>query len=89
MVGVIGGGMEPEDAHPTPCGERTWWGTPAADSNIILLENAMPCHFVTPKTFLPRLGRCLQIHKLGLFDPKEGRGPQGFKYLETLQLISI
>lgn len=34
----------------------------------------MPGHSPTPNTFLPHLRRCLQIHKLGLFDPKEGQG---------------
>lgn len=64
---MVASGVEPEGIHPTQA--ATWWWAATGDRNIILLENTMSCHSLTPKTNLPHLSRCLQIHKLGLFDP--------------------
>lgn len=69
-----------------PGWESIWCGAAAGDRNITLLENTMPCHSLTPQTSPPHLSRCLQIHKLGLFDPKEGQGLRDLYSSKALQL---
>lgn len=77
--------MESEDVHPTQAGKASGAELPLVTE--ISPYWRIPClATLTPQTSPPHLSRCLQIHKLGLFDPKEGQGLRDLYSSKALQL---